>query len=128
MPSLVTNLPRASSVIRLTSSGNEPPFVSHNATTANGSLWAFTLPRNSRQFFVYLLDRNRRHGEILKAAYVGYGETILAADLIVDIVGADGIALGRVLALPYPDHLSADGPGILVLNLRAAFFELLHYA
>jgi len=27
--------------------------------TPNGSMWAFTLPRNSRQFFVYLLDRNR---------------------------------------------------------------------
>src|SRR4029078_8532890 len=33
--------------------------------TPNGALWAFTLPRNSRQFFVYLLDPTRKHGEIL---------------------------------------------------------------
>jgi hypothetical protein len=80
------------------------------AATPNGTMWAFTLPRNSRQFFVYLLDQNRRHGEILKASYVGFGETILAADLIIDIVGADGVAVGRVLEVPYPDNLSADGP------------------
>ncbi|HVE41338.1 MAG TPA: hypothetical protein VNM14_15705 [Planctomycetota bacterium] len=79
-------------------------------TTPNGPLWAFTLPRNSRQFFVYLLDRTRKHGEILKASYVGFGDTVLAADLIVDLIGADGVALGRVLAVPYPDQLSADGP------------------
>jgi hypothetical protein len=47
------------------------------AATPNGTMWAFTLPRNSRQFFVYLLDPHRRHGEILKASYVGFGETIL---------------------------------------------------
>jgi hypothetical protein len=80
------------------------------AATPNGTMWAFTLPRNSRQFFVYLLDQNRRHGEILKASYVGFGETILAADLIIDIVGADGVTVGRVLAVPYPDNVSADGP------------------
>ena len=49
-------------------------------------------------------------GEILKASYVGFGETILAADLIVDILGADGITVGRVLAVPFPDNVSADGP------------------
>lgn len=80
------------------------------AATPNGTMWAFTLPRNSRQFFVYLLDPQRRHGEILKAAYVGFGDTILAADLMIDVVGADGVALGRVLAVPFPDHVSADGP------------------
>src|SRR6185503_18535599 len=80
------------------------------ASTPNGTMWAFTLPRNSRQFFVYLLDPQRRHGEILKAAYVGFGDTILAADLMIDVVGADGVALGRVLAVPFPDHVSADGP------------------
>ena len=80
------------------------------ASTPNGTMWAFTLPRNSRQFFVYLLDPQRRHGEILKAAYVGFGDTILAADLMIDILGADGVALGRVLAVPFPDQVSADGP------------------
>src|SRR6185295_14393836 len=80
------------------------------AATPNGTMWAFTLPRNSRQFFVYLLDPQRRHGEILKAAYVGFGDTILAADLMIDVLGADGVALGRVLAVPFPDHVSADGP------------------
>lgn len=89
------------------------------AATANGSLWAFTLPRNSRQFFVYLLDRTRKHGEILKAAYVGYGETILAADLLIDVMGADGVALGRVLAVPFPDNLSADGPAREPLTVYA---------
>jgi len=73
-------------------------------------MWAFTLPRNSRQFFVYLLDPSRRHGDILKASYVGFGETILAADLIVDLAGADGVTVGRILAVPYPDQVSADGP------------------
>lgn len=80
------------------------------AATPNGTLWAFTLPRNTRQFFVYLLDQNRRHGEILKASYVGFGETILAADLMIDVLGADGVAVGRVLSVPYPDQVSADGP------------------
>ena len=46
------------------------------APTPNGALWAFTLPRNSRQFFVYLFDPTRKHGEILKASYAAYGETI----------------------------------------------------
>jgi hypothetical protein len=87
------------------------PFAGGRAlSTPNGTMWAFTLPRNSRQFFVYLLDPQRRHGEILKAAYVGFGDTILAADLMIDVVGADGVALGRVLAVPFPDHVSADGP------------------
>ena len=80
------------------------------AATPNGTMWAFTLPRSSRQFFVYLLDPQRRHGEILKAAYVGFGDTILAADLMIDVLGADGMAVGRILALPFPDHVSADGP------------------
>jgi hypothetical protein len=88
-------------------------------TTPNGPLWAFTLPRNSRQFFVYLLDRHRKHGEILKASYVGFGDTVLAADLIVDLIGADGVALGRVLAVPYPDHVSADGPALAPLVVYA---------
>jgi hypothetical protein len=61
------------------------PFAGGRPTsTPNGTMWAFTLPRNSRQFFVYLLDPSRNHGDILKGSYVGFGETILAADLIVD--------------------------------------------
>jgi len=87
------------------------PFAGGRAlSTPNGTMWAFALPRNSRQFFVYLLDPHRRHGEILKASYVGFGDTILAADLMIDVLGADGVALGRILSLPYPDHVSADGP------------------
>jgi hypothetical protein len=80
------------------------------AATPNGTMWAFTLPRNSRQFFVYLLDPSRSHGDILKASFVGFGDTLLAADLIVDLAGADGVTMGRVLAVPYPDRVSADGP------------------
>ena len=89
------------------------------ASTPNGALWAFTLPRNSRQFFVYLFDPARKHGEILKAAYAGYGETILAADLMIDVVGVDGVALGRVLVVPYPDGVSADGPAREPLSVYA---------
>ncbi|HZE98292.1 MAG TPA: hypothetical protein VE981_14775 [Planctomycetota bacterium] len=88
-------------------------------TTANGALWAFTLPRNSRQFFVYLFDASRRHAEILKAAYVGFGETVLAADLMIDLVGADGLTLGRVLVVPFPDRVSADGPAHEPLTVYA---------
>jgi hypothetical protein len=89
------------------------------AATPNGTLWAFTLPRNSRQFIVYLLDPSRRHGEILKAAYAGYGDTILAADLLIDVLGADGLTLGRVLVVPYPDNVSADGPAREPLTVYA---------
>ncbi|MBV8881311.1 MAG: hypothetical protein JO332_15200, partial [Planctomycetaceae bacterium] len=89
------------------------------ASTANGNLWAFTLPRNSRQFIVYLLDPARRHGEILKSAYAGYGETLLAADLIVDVLGVDGLTLGRVFVVPFPDNLSADGPAREPLTIYA---------
>jgi len=78
--------------------------------TPNGTIWAFTLPRNSRQFFVYLFDPTRKHGEILKASYAAYGETLLAADLMIDVLGTDGLALGRVLVVPFPENLSADGP------------------
>ena len=87
------------------------PFAGGRPTsTPNGTMWAFTLPRNSRQFFVYLLDPSRNHGDILKGSYVGFGETILAADLIVDLAGADGLTIGRILAVPYPDQVGADGP------------------
>ena len=51
------------------------------AATPNGKMWAFTLPRNSRQFFVYLLDQNRRHGEILKASYVGFDHSVYSPQL-----------------------------------------------
>ncbi len=89
------------------------------AATPNGSLWAFTLPRNARQFFVYLYDPTRKHGEILKASYVAFGETILAADLMIDVVGVDGLALGRVLVVPFPENLSADGPAREPLTIFA---------
>jgi hypothetical protein len=89
------------------------------APTPNGTLWAFALPRNSRQFIVYLLDPSRRHGEILKAAYAGFGDTILAADLMIDVLGTDGLTLGRVLVVPYPDNLSADGPAREPLTVYA---------
>jgi hypothetical protein len=96
------------------------PFAGGRPTaTPNGTMWAFTLPRNSRQFFVYLLDQNRKHGEILKASYVGFGETILAADLMVDIVGVDGVTVGRVLVVPFPDNVSADGPAREPLTVYA---------
>jgi len=89
------------------------------AATPNGTLWAFTLPRNSRQFIVYMLDPARRHGEILKGAYAGYGDTILAADILIDVLGADGLTLGRVLVVPYPDNVSADGPAREPLTIYA---------
>lgn len=78
--------------------------------TPTGKLWAFALPRNSSQFAVYLFDAERRHGEILKGAFAAYGDTVLAADFAVDVVGADGVTIGRVLVVPFPDGLSADGP------------------
>jgi hypothetical protein len=89
------------------------------ATTPNGSLWAFTLPRNARQFFVYLFDPTRKHGEILKASYIAFGETIFAADLMIDVVGVDGLTLGRVLVVPFPENLSADGPAREPLTIFA---------
>ena len=78
--------------------------------TRNGTLWAYTLPRNAQQFYLCLLDPAKRHGETLKAAFAGYGDTILAPDLVLDSVGADGTVVGRTLVLPYPDGISADGP------------------
>jgi hypothetical protein len=80
------------------------------STTRNGSLWAFGLPRNPKQFVVWLLDPARKHGEILKASFAGYGSAVLAPDLILDSVGADGVVLGRALVVPYPDGVPADGP------------------
>jgi hypothetical protein len=78
--------------------------------TRNGTIWAFALPRSSRQFFVYLLDPGKKHGESLKSAFAAYGDTILAADLAIDTVAADGVTVGRVLVVPFPDGISADGP------------------
>lgn len=85
--------------------------------TRNGSLWTFTLPRNSRQFYLYLLDPAKKHGEILKAAFAGYGDTILAPDLILDSVAADGVTVGRVFVLPYPEGVAPDGPAPEALTL-----------
>jgi hypothetical protein len=79
------------------------------AETRNGTLWAFTLPRNARQFYLYLMDPSKKHGETLKAAFAGYGDTILAPDLMIDSVAADGTTVGRLMVLPYPDGLAADG-------------------
>lgn len=78
--------------------------------TRHGTLWAFTLPRNARQFYLYLMDPAKKHGETLKAAFAGYGDTILAPDLMIDSVSADGVTVGRLMLLPYPDGLAADGP------------------
>jgi hypothetical protein len=97
----------------------QPFSLGKPAPTPNGTMWAFTLPRNHRQFLVYLLDPDARHGQILNASYAGYGETLLAADLIVDTVGADGITRGRLMVLPYPDGVSADGPGLEALTIYA---------
>ena len=80
------------------------------ASTRNGSLWAFTLPRNSSHFLVYLLDAERQHGEILKSAFVACGDTVLAADLMIDVEAPGGAVVSRVLVVPFPDGLSADGP------------------
>lgn len=80
------------------------------ASTPTGKLWAFSLPRSATQFAVYLYDGERKHGQILKHAFAAYGDTILAADSIIDLEGADGVTLGRVLLVPYPDGVSADGP------------------
>lgn len=80
------------------------------ASTRNGRLWAFTLPRNSSHFLVYLLDAERRHGEILKSAFVACGDTVLSADLVVDVEAPGGAVVSRILVVPFPDGLSADGP------------------
>ncbi len=80
------------------------------AETRNGTMWAFALPRGPRQFFVFLLDPAKKHGESLKSAFAAYGDTVLAADLAIDMVAADGVVVGRVLVVPFPDGLSADGP------------------
>jgi hypothetical protein len=96
------------------------PFSGGKASkTPNGTLWAFTLPRNHRQFLVFLLDPERRHGEILNSSYIGYGDTLLAADLMIDTVGADGVTRGRVLVVPYPDGIAPDGPGVEPLVVYA---------
>ena len=79
------------------------------AETPNGRLWAFALPR-SDQFFVYLYDGEGRHGPLLKTAFAAYGDTILSADAVIDMEGPDGTILGRVLVVPFPDEVSADGP------------------
>ncbi len=79
-------------------------------STPNGSLWAFALPRNSSHFLLYLLDAERRHGQILKSAFAAYGDTVLAADLMIDVEASDGAVVSRVLLVPFPDGLSADGP------------------
>lgn len=80
------------------------------AATRNGSLWAFALPRNSSHFLVYLLDAERKHGEILKSAFAAYGDTVLAADLMIDVAAPDGAVVSRILVVPFPNGLSADGP------------------
>jgi len=78
--------------------------------TGAGPLWAFTLPRNDRQFLYYVLDPEEKHSKVLEACFATYGGAILAPDLIVDTVAANGRTIGRVFVLPMPPGLSADGP------------------
>ncbi|HYE99025.1 MAG TPA: hypothetical protein VEJ18_08945, partial [Planctomycetota bacterium] len=80
------------------------------AATRHGTLWAFAMPRNARQFLVVALDAQRKHGEVLQASFVAYGDTILAPDLLIDSVAADGTVLGRAFVVPFPDGVAADGP------------------
>ena len=77
--------------------------------TAYGTLWAFSLPR-SNQFYLYLLDPEKTHAAVLKNAFVAYSDTILAADAVIDMEDPDGAIVGRVLVVPFPDQVSADGP------------------
>lgn len=78
--------------------------------TSSGALWAFSLPRNDRQFWVYLFDGERKHGKILSQAFAAYGDAILLPDLMIDMLASDGTLVGRVMLLPLPESLSADGP------------------
>lgn len=83
--------------------GGKPP------KTPSGSLWAFSMPRNENQFWVYLADPEGNHASHLKSAFVGYGKTRLAEDFVVDVESKTGEVLGRLLCVPFPDTANAEG-------------------
>jgi|GEM_PF-2480166 len=85
--------------------------------TTSGSVFAFSLPRNDRQCWVYLFDGAKKHGKILAEAYAAYGDAVLAPDIMIDMVAGDGTVVGRVMLLPIPDFLSADGPAPLPISI-----------
>jgi len=87
--------------------------------TPLGSLWVFSLPRNDRQFVLYLLDPEKHHSEVLREAFAAYGDSILSPDLMIDLVASDGRQVGRILVLPLPPSLSADGPAPLPVSVLA---------
>jgi len=90
--------------------GAQPFAGGRGKDTADGTLWAFALPRNDHQCWVYLFDGGKKHGKVLEQVYAGYGEALLAPDLMIDMVAADGVTVGRVMLLPIPESVSADGP------------------
>lgn len=77
---------------------------------AKGPLWAFGLTRSQNQWILYVLDGpERKNAKNLKSSYPACGDTILNADLIVDVEAPDGDVVGRVFVLPYPDDTPAAG-------------------
>ncbi|MBI2899368.1 MAG: hypothetical protein HYY17_04240 [Planctomycetes bacterium] len=67
------------------------------------------MPRNERQFVVYLLDGSGKHGKILEGSFAAYGDAVLAPDAMIDVLNADGRVSARVMVVAMPE-VSADGP------------------
>jgi hypothetical protein len=86
------------------------PFAGGKAiTTPLGDLWAFSLPKDRSTFYLYLVDGPKRsHSDIMKKIYAGFGNTILTANVAINVETPDGKVTSRVLVLPNPDA-SADG-------------------
>ncbi len=87
------------------------PFAGGRAQqTVGGTIWALSLPRNDRQWWLYLFDGEKKHGKVMEACYATYEDAVLAPDLVIDMMAADGKRVGRAMLLPMPESLSADGP------------------
>ncbi len=91
------------------------------AAGTNGPIWAAALPRNDREWYLYVLDGPERpHAKLLQASYVGIGDAVLDSNAIIEVQAPDGAAIGRVFVLPYPDPqaVAPEAPVVLYTGAR----------
>lgn len=94
------------------------PFAGGKAVkTRMGDLWAFALCKDRATFYLYLVDDQKRsHSKIMKNIYAGFGNTLLQANVALNVEASDGTVTSRVLVLPNPDA-SADGDVMITLYI-----------
>lgn len=84
--------------------------------TKYGDLWAVGLPRNKDTWYVYLHDDEKRsHSKYLKSTFAVFGNTVLEANVAINVEDKDGFVTGRVMVVSVPDEVAADGDAPILI-------------